>query len=68
MTRAVMANAILNSFEANQYLMANFYMTYLRRRPGPGETNGWVGALQQGLSQQQVIALLLSSGEYLNSF
>jgi hypothetical protein len=68
LSRAVMAKAVLTSQEGQQFLVASFYLAYLRRKPSPGEMAGFVAALQSGTSQQVIVSWLVGSTEYLNGF
>jgi photosystem II stability/assembly factor-like uncharacterized protein len=69
-SRQQVALAFLNSTEYRQDLVAGFYNKYLGRnkpaQPGSSdpEVNFWVGALNNGATQEQVIAGMLASPEY----
>jgi hypothetical protein len=58
------ATAILQSTEYAQHLVNGFYSTYLGRQGSTTETSGWVQLLQQGVRDEQVLAMILGSGEY----
>jgi hypothetical protein len=68
MSRAAMAKAILSSTEADYFLLETFYMEFLHRQASMSELSGFVMNFQQGMSQQQIIGILIGSGEYLNVF
>ena len=64
--RSTIAFALLSSPEYFNDIVRNFYTKYLHRVPGQPEVNGWVGALQRGLSDEAIIAGLIASPEYFN--
>jgi hypothetical protein len=56
--------AILQSTEYAQHLVNGFYAAALGRQGSTAETNGWVQLLLQGTHDEQVFAMIISSGEY----
>ncbi len=66
LTTAQVAAEVAQSFEAEDYLVKGWYQTYLGRQAGNGEELGWVAALQQGQSEEQVLSQILGSAEFFN--
>jgi hypothetical protein len=64
--RDYILSTILGSTEYRQLLVQSFFQAYLRRPPDTGGLNYWVGRLQQGVSDEDVIAGFVSSPEYYN--
>lgn len=62
--RQAEAAAILSSGEYRVNLVAGYYTSYLRRSVGASEMGSWVGQLQQGTSDEQVLDAFVSSDEY----
>ncbi|HLJ95082.1 MAG TPA: DUF4214 domain-containing protein, partial [Gemmataceae bacterium] len=58
------ATAIVHSTEYYQRLVNQIYSADLGRQGSLAETAGWVQQLQQGTHDEQVLAQILSSGEY----
>jgi hypothetical protein len=58
------ATGILQSTEYAQRLVTGFYGTYFGRQGSTTEISGWVQLLLQGVRDEQVLAMILSSGEY----
>jgi hypothetical protein len=58
------AHAISHSFEALLHAVDGFYVQFLGRATVGGEEMGWVAALQNGATEEQVIAGILSSPEF----
>lgn len=58
------ATGILQSTEYAQRLVNGFYSTFLGRQGSTTETSGWVQLLLQGVRDEQVLAMIISSGEY----
>jgi hypothetical protein len=56
--------AILHSTEYAQHLVNGFYAAGLGRQGSTAETSGWVQMLLQGARDEQVFAMIISSGEY----
>jgi V8-like Glu-specific endopeptidase len=59
------ANALTHSFEAYADFIAAAYQKYLGRAAAASEINGWVGAMQNGLSNEHVEAGFIGSAEYI---
>jgi sugar lactone lactonase YvrE len=64
LNRAQVAGALLGGTEYLSDLVGGFYKRLLGRSASPGDTSGWVNAIQHGLRDEQVIAALASSNEY----
>jgi YD repeat-containing protein len=62
--RTEVASGVLNSPEAQSDLVKGYYLRFLRRPAEPTGLNGWVGALQAGMPDQQIIAGFIGSAEY----
>ncbi len=60
----LVATAIERSHEARTRLVRSWYVTYLGRDAGGAEEQGWVAALLQGASDEQILAGILSSQEF----
>jgi hypothetical protein len=60
------AQAAVHSPQALTPLVDGLYVSLLGRAPGAGEAQGWVNALAQGLTEEQLIAGFLASPEYYN--
>jgi uncharacterized protein YkwD len=61
---AAVVSGIQHSIEANTRLVDGWYVTYLGRQAVNGEEQGWVVALCQGVSEEQVLAGILGSQEF----
>jgi uncharacterized protein YkwD len=61
---AGVAAAIENSPEAHARHVSSWYVSYLGRTPGPAEVQGWVNALLNGATEEQVEAAILGSDEF----
>jgi hypothetical protein len=61
----VVANLLTHSFEYYARVVTAAYQNYLGRTPAPSEVAGWVGALQNALSDEQMEAVLIGSPEYI---
>jgi streptogramin lyase len=61
-------NGIEHSAEADAHVVRSWYERYLGRTtpPSDSEIQGFVNALQAGESDEQVLALILSSNEFYN--
>jgi uncharacterized protein YkwD len=59
-------SGIENSDEARTRLVKSWYVTYLGRQAGNGEEQGWVARLAQGASDEDVLAGILGSDEFVN--
>jgi hypothetical protein len=62
--QAGVANAISHSAEALTHAVDGFYVQFLGRPAAGGEEAGWVAMLQNGATEEQVIAGILSSSEF----
>ncbi len=62
--RAGVAGAIAHSQEALKRVVDSFYARFLNRPADPAGEQGWVGFLQQGGTEEQVLAGFLSSPEF----
>jgi hypothetical protein len=62
----VLATMIEESSEARMRLVRSWYAGYLGRQAGNGEQQGWVNALTNGASEEQVQAGILASDEFYN--
>jgi len=58
------AKAFTHSDEYFSNLVANDYQQLLGRTPSAKEISGWVNALEQGATDEQVLAAFVSSPEY----
>src|SRR5207302_5410421 len=58
------ATEFLHDAEYYSGLIVKDYQQLLGRTPGSVEVTGWVGAMQHGLSDTQVLVGFLSSPEY----
>jgi uncharacterized protein YkwD len=58
-------NAVERSVEARDRQVRAWYATYLGRNPAGGENQFWVNMLVGGASEEQVLASLLGSAEYV---
>jgi hypothetical protein len=55
---------ILQSTEYAQNVVNGFYSNILGRQGSAAETSGWVQLLLQGVRDEQVLGMIISSGEY----
>jgi hypothetical protein len=62
--RSTVVNMLLGSMEAKQVLVQGFYQRFLHRAADSGGLNAFANALRQGMRDDQVIAILVGSGEY----
>lgn len=62
--RLGVANGISHSPEALTYAVDGYYLNYLGRRAVGGEEMGWVNELENGATEEQVIAGILSTSEF----
>jgi uncharacterized repeat protein (TIGR01451 family) len=60
----VVANSFTHSAEYFTNLVTQDYIQLLHRTPSAAEVNSWVGLLQSGSSDEQVVAGFTSSAEY----
>lgn len=63
---AGVVTAIEQSPEARTRLVKDWYLTYLGRPALNGEEQGWVRAMLQGATEEQVVAGILGSQEFFN--
>ncbi len=61
---AAVVDGIENSAEARTRMVQFWYLRYLGRQVVGGEANGWINMLLQGVSEEQVLAQILGSGEF----
>src|SRR5439155_10881365 len=64
--RAEVVTMILHSPEANQVLVSGLYQRFLRRPVDPTGLSTFVPALQNGIREEDVLAAVISSDEYLD--
>jgi hypothetical protein len=65
-SRDVVARGFVTSPEAYTDQVAEFYQHFLHRQAGSGEGDGFVADRLAGMSEEQVISLILASQEYLD--
>jgi hypothetical protein len=65
-SRDAVVNAIERSVEARTRLVRSWYVSHLGRPAGNGEEQFWVRTLMSGVTEEQVLATILSSAEFLN--
>ena len=65
--RLRVATDVLNSLEAREDLVKTYYTTYLMRSPDDTGLGVWVGALQQGARDEQVVSAIVGSPEFLSA-
>ncbi len=65
-TRQQVASLIDVSGERDALVVGAYYQFYLGRTAATAEINGWVGILQTGATQEQVVTIFLGSPEFLN--
>src|SRR5262249_4062405 len=59
------ANTITHSKEHYVQFVTNAYKQYLNRAPDPSGLGSWVGALQNGLTDERLEASFIGSPEYI---
>jgi hypothetical protein len=59
------ANQITHSTEHYQDFVTTAYQAYLGRSPDPGGLQAWITAMQAGLTDEQLEAKFIGSGEYI---
>jgi hypothetical protein len=64
-TTAIVAALLTHSAEYYQDFVRAAYQRYLGRTPGSAEAAGWVSAMQNGLSDEQLEAGFIGSAEYI---
>ncbi len=62
--QALVADSIIQSFEAQDLVVKGWYTKYLGRPAVWGEETTWANLLQQGFSEDRVLSTLLGSPEY----
>jgi uncharacterized delta-60 repeat protein len=65
--RQAAAAAVLAGMEYQRDLVSGYSDTYLERSASPGEIDGWVQLLRQGATDEQVLALIVSSDEFYHN-
>jgi uncharacterized repeat protein (TIGR01451 family) len=60
------ATSFVTSAEHRSDVISFYYTHYLGRKPAPSELSGWLTALTNGLTQEQVLADIVSSPEYFS--
>jgi PKD repeat protein len=63
-TRSAVAAVVYGSSEYDQHLVNQLFQRFLGRLPDPSELSTQVGALQNGVHDESVIAALVTSTEY----
>jgi hypothetical protein len=63
-SRTTLATTFIETIEANQFLVQNFYQKYLHRSADQGGLNAFVQARANGLTEEAVIAAMVASDEY----
>jgi hypothetical protein len=61
------ANAVTTSTEFRNNLVANYYLTFLRRKASPPEVANQVSRFATGARDEQIIATILASAEYFQN-
>jgi|GEM_PF-3607822 len=64
--RSGVANALARSKEGLSRVVNNLYSRFLNRNADPAGLANWVGALQQGMTEEQLTSALLASPEFAN--
>jgi hypothetical protein len=64
-SRQQVASLIDTSTEAEAAVVSTYYQTYLGRSGSSSDINYWAGILHSGVTQEQVVATILASPEYL---
>jgi hypothetical protein len=64
--RTAVAMAIVSSAEAGQGLVQGYYRQFLHRDADSTGLNSFVAALQHGVRDEQIIAILVGSDEYFS--
>src|SRR5262249_41780223 len=62
------ATIVADSPEGRNAQVQHYYESFLDRSAGLGEVQAWAGAVEQGLSEDVVVASFLGSAEYFNQF
>jgi Domain of unknown function (DUF4214) len=66
-TLGLVANALSHSAESYSNFVTAGYQRYLGRTPDAGGLSGWVNAMQNGLTDEQLEAGFIGSAEYIQS-
>jgi photosystem II stability/assembly factor-like uncharacterized protein len=61
------ANAVTTSTEFRNNLVANYYLTFLRRKASPPEIANQVSRFDTGARDEQIIATVVASAEYFQN-
>jgi glucose/arabinose dehydrogenase len=61
------ASDFVSSTERRAQLIGGFYTSFLGRSAAPGEVNQWLGAVAQGATLEQVLAIIAGSAESFQS-
>jgi hypothetical protein len=64
-SRLAVVNAVLYSSEADEVVVNNYFQRFLKRQADPLGMTSLANALQNGVTDDQVIATIAGSGEYL---
>lgn len=62
--RSLVVNSLLTSVEYRTLLVQSYYQTHLGRPADQGGLNFWINKLRAGVSDEQVLAGIISSDEY----
>jgi uncharacterized delta-60 repeat protein len=63
--RQGVATLVITSDEYHRNVVASYYNRFLARAAAPAEVDFWASALRQGATEEQVLAQILGSDEYL---
>ena len=63
-SRTAVAHAITQTDEYRVKLISDYYQRFLRRSAGLADLSGWLGALQNGMTANALLANILASQEY----
>jgi hypothetical protein len=61
---SAVANSITHSAESYQNTIEHTYQAFLQREPDQAGVNFWVSLMQQGMTDEQLAAAIISSPEY----
>lgn len=65
-SRATVAEGVVGSREFDWWVVRGFYLLWLRRDPDPAGHDALVGHLQRGVTDDEVLAVILASPEYFS--
>jgi hypothetical protein len=65
-SRSAVAAAILGSLESDRLEVESLYRAFLHRRADSGGLDVFGRALQQGVSNEQVLSIIVGSDEYFS--